>query len=191
MPEISEQEMIDGCLRQEHYWQQQLHIRYYGVLLKVCARYAGNPEDAEQMAQDAFLRIFSRMDSFKNAGSFEGWMKRITVNICLDALRSKVGKAAARPQAVMPSDDYLASDLVQDGLQQLLFKDLLTLIQGLPDLTRTVFNLYVFDGHAHKQISAALGITENNSSQHVHLARQILQKKIKTLHLQYHSYAGK
>lgn len=191
MAEPTEKEIITGCQKQERYWQEQLHRRYFGVLLKVCARYASNMEDAEQLVQDSFLRIFSKIDTYKNAGSFEGWLKKIAVNICLDFLRSKAGRMSMQVYANTDEVHGVQNTLMPDGLQQMEFKDLLQMIQSLPDNTRTVFNLFVFEGYGHEQISKALNITENTSAWHMHQARKALQRKIKSLNLQYHRYAGK
>jgi RNA polymerase sigma-70 factor (ECF subfamily) len=191
MQEHSEQEILSGCRKQQRYWQEQLHRRYYGVLLKLCVRYARSQEDAEQLVQDGFLRIFSKIDTYKQTGSFEGWMKHVTVNICLDYLRTKAARTAADLELNPKAEEVHESSLVQDGLQQLAYKDLLSCIQELPDTTRIAFNLFVFDGYTHKQIADTLGISEGTSTWHVHNARKLLQKRILQLNLQNMSYAGK
>ena len=106
-----------------------------------------------------------------------------------------ISLAASKSTSDIELNDYMAESIsgnaVQDGLQQLAFKDLLDMIQALPDLTRTTFNLFVFEGYSHKQIAVALGSTENASSWHVHHARKLLQARILSLQLQHTSYAGK
>jgi RNA polymerase sigma-70 factor (ECF subfamily) len=191
MQDHTEQEIIAGCRKQQRYWQEQLHRRYYGVLLKLCARYARSMEDAEQLVQDGFLRIFSKIDTYRNAGSFEGWMKHVAVNICLDYLRTKAAKALPDVEISSRAEETMEGSSVQDGLQQLAYKDLLCCIQELPDATRIAFNLFVFDGYTHKQIADELGISEGTSTWHVHNARKLLQKRIIQLNLQNMSYAGK
>ena len=92
MPAYSEQEIIAGCRDQNRTLQEHLYKIYYSMFLKVCARYAKDMMDAEQLLNDGFLKIFNNISKFGNAGSFEGWMRRIMVNTCLDYLRSKYMK---------------------------------------------------------------------------------------------------
>ncbi len=191
MPEHSEHDMIEGCRQHQRYWQEQLHRRYYPVLLPICARYARSVEDAEQLLQDSFLRIFSKIHSYKNIGSFEGWMKQIVIHICLDFLRTRAAKSPSESEIKEDILDIIPGNAVQDGLHQLAFKDLLGIVQLLPDMTRTVFNLFAFEGYSHREIGALMGITEGTSSWHVHHARKRLQEQILSLRLQHVTYAGK
>jgi len=191
MPAPNEQELINGCRNKDRYWQEQLHRTYYGRLMRICARYARNMEDAEQLLQDGFLRIFSKIDSYEHKGSFEGWMKQIIVNICLDFLKTKTGKAMADLEIDHHLTDTLPGTIVQNGLEQLAFKDLLRIIQQLPDMNRTVFNLFVFEGYSHKEIASLLGTTESSSSWHVYQARKLLQESILTHQVNDQQDAGK
>jgi len=179
MPQYTEQEIIKGCLENNRVYQEHLYKSYYSLFLKICARYARGMEDAEQLLNDSFLRIFKNLESFKNLGSFEGWMKRIVVNTCLDYLKSKQVKNAMQVTyaANIPEETNIA--LSTQAVKNLEFKELLGIIQTLPDVSRTVFNLYVFDGFTHREIGKLLNISEGTSSWHLHYARNQLQKKIK------------
>ena len=178
MPAYSEQEIIAGCRKKDRALQEHLYKIYYSMFLKVCARYAKSMEDAEQLLNDGFLKVFTQIDHFKNAGSFAGWMQRIMVNTCLDYLRG----TALKEEMVMHVNSIPAEEsnlsVNNEGLEQIEFRELLHIIQSLPTVTRTVFNLYVFDGYTHKQISEQLDISEGTSHWHVHQARSLLQKKI-------------
>ena len=88
MPSYSEEEIIAGCRQKNRALQEHLYKSYYSMFLKVCARYAKSMEDAEQLLNDGFLKVFTQIDKFNNTGSFGGWMQRIMVNTCLDYLRS-------------------------------------------------------------------------------------------------------
>src|SRR6202008_2872849 len=88
MPAYSEEEIIAGCRQKNRTFQEHLYKMYYSMFLKVCARYAKSMQDAEQLLNDGFLKVFSQVDHFKNTGSFPGWMQRIMINTCLDYLRS-------------------------------------------------------------------------------------------------------
>jgi RNA polymerase sigma-70 factor (ECF subfamily) len=135
-------------------------------------------QDAEQLLNDGFLKIFTQIEKYSSIGSFEGWMKKIMVNTCLDYLRSTYLKEemTMHVNAIQPEETNLA--VTNEGLESIEFKELVNIIQQLPTMTRTVFNLFVFDGFNHKEISAQLDISEGTSHWHVHQARNTLQKKI-------------
>lgn len=148
------------------------------MFMKLCARYAKDMHDAEQLLQDGFLKIFKNIDSYQGNGSFEGWMRRIMVNTCLDYLKSKQLKDSKQvyyPEAM--SDTLTISQ--NEALEKIALKDLLTIIQTLPPMSKTVFNLYIFEGYSHKEISKMLEISEGTSQWHVNNARKNLQEKIK------------
>ncbi len=149
------------------------------MFLKVCARYAKDMQDAEQLVNDGFLKIFNNINKFGNTGSFEGWMRRIMVNTCLDYLRSKYMKEemVMHVNSIPAEQSSIAVNSI--ALESMEFKELVKIIQLLPTMTRTVFNLYVFDGYNHVQIGVQLNISEKTSQWHVHQARSFLQKKIK------------
>jgi RNA polymerase sigma-70 factor (ECF subfamily) len=178
MPAYSEQEIIAGCRQKDRAVQEHLYKTYYSMFLKVCARYAKDMQDAEQLLNDGFLKVFTQVDNFKNTGSFEGWMRRIVVNTCLDYLRSSALKEemVMHVRAIPAEESNLA--VTNEGLESVEFKDMVKMIQSLPAMTRTVFNLFVFDGFNHKEIGGQLDISEGTSHWHVHQARSLLQKKI-------------
>lgn len=179
MPAYTEQDIITGCKENKHVFQEMLYRQYYSPFLKICVRYALNMEDAEQLLNDGFLKIFNSISSYKNAGSFEGWMKRVVVNNCLDYLKSKDTKNSLKVSYAVPANETDQVSIPADAIKTMEFKELLKIIQSLPATTKTVFNLYVFEGYAHKDISRILEISEGTSSWHLHHARHILQKEIK------------
>ena len=178
MPSYSEQEIIEGCRNRDRAFQEHLYKVYYSMFLKVCARYAKDMQDAEQLLNDGFLKVFLNIHGYKSKGSFEGWMRRIMVNTCLDHLRSNYLKDAMIMHVnTLPAVDKASVN--NSGLENMEFKELLVLIQSLPVMTRTVFNLFVFEGFNHKEIATQLEISEKTSHWHVHQAREMLQKRIK------------
>ena len=178
MPAYSEQDIIAGCRKKNRAIQEHLYKIYYSLFLKVCARYAKNMQDAEQLLNDGFLKIFTQIEKYGNTGSFEGWMKRVVVNTCLDYLRSTYLKEemTMHVNAVQPEETNLS--VTNEGMEHIEFRELVNMIQTLPSMTRTVFNLFVFEGFNHKEISEQLDISEGTSHWHVHQARNVLQKKI-------------
>jgi RNA polymerase sigma-70 factor (ECF subfamily) len=179
MTAYTEQDIIAGCRKKDRTLQEHLYKMYYSVFLKVCVRYAKDMQDAEQLLNDGFLKIFNQVQNFKEQGSFAGWMRRIMVNTCLDYLRSSYSKETK----IMHVNSVPAEDsnipIGNDALENLEFKELVTIIQSLPVMSRTVFNLFVFEGYNHGQIAAQLEISEGTSHWHLHHAREQLQKKIK------------
>ena len=191
MPAYSEEEIIAGCRKKDRALQEHLYKIYYSMFLKVCARYAKSMQDAEQLLNDGFLKVFTQIDHFKNTGSFGGWMQRIMINTCLDYLRS----SALKEEMIMHVKSIPAEEsniaVTNEGMESIEFKELLKIIQSLPTMTRTVFNLFVFDGYNHKEISEQLDISEGTSHWHVHQARSLLQKKIKNNDQQKVTYEAK
>lgn len=179
MPLYTEQDIIAGCKDHKHVFQEMLYKQNYSLFMKICVRYAMNIEDAEQLLNDGFLKIFNNISQYKNAGSFEGWMKRIIVNHCLDYLKSKDTKNAMRVTHAATENETIEVPIPAEAIQSLEFKEMLYMIQHLPTTTKTVFNMYVFDGFPHKEISKMLNITESTSSWHLHHARNLLQGMIK------------
>ncbi len=191
MPAFSEEEIIAGCRKKDRAIQEYLYKTYYSMFLKVCSRYAKSMQDAEQLLNDGFLKIFTQVEFFKSAGSFAGWMHKIMVNTCLDYLRGSALKEEMKIHVrSIPAEESNVA-ISNDGIESMEFKDLVKLIQSLPAMTRTVFNLYVFDGYNHKEISEQMEISEGTSHWHVHQARNILQKKINNSEQNIVSYEAK
>lgn len=178
MPEYTENEIIEGCQNNNPYFQELLYKNNYSLFLKICARYSKDMHDAEQLLQDAYLKIFKSIDGFGFKGSFEGWMKRIVVNNCLDYLKSKQYNENSKLDFVEEIGEHKITTSENDAVSNMGLKDLISLIQKLPPMSKTVFNLFIFDGYAHKEISEILNISVGTSQWHVNNARKTLQEKI-------------
>ena len=171
--EMSEQELIEGCIRNQPAAQELLFKTFSSKMLAVCCRYTTNKAEAEDLLQDGFIKVFSKIELFRGQGSLEGWIKRIMVNTALDALR--------RSKKLQINDLKEDSEIPHTGLKpgdQLQAKDLMMLIQALPNGFRTVFNLYAIEGYTHKEIGELLGISENTSKSQYSRARSQLQKML-------------
>ena len=165
-------ELIHGCKRKDARAQGELYKRYSGVLFSICLRYSPNKTEAEDNLQDAFITIFNKAEQFKEKGSFEGWIKRITVNTVLQKYRKqKVFDIKDEGQI----EDTIDDDIVDEGLP---LDYLLGIIQELPDQYRLVFSMYVMDGYSHKEIGEMLGISNGTSKSNLARARGILKTKI-------------
>lgn len=165
-------ELIQGCKRKDARAQGELYKRYSGVLFSICLRYSPNKAEAEDSLQDAFITIFNKAEQFKDKGSFEGWIKRITVNTVLQKYRKqKVFSIVDEGQIEDSADD----EVIDNGLP---LDYLLSIIQELPDRYRLVFSMYVMDGYSHKEIGELLGISDGTSKSNLARARGILKTKV-------------
>ena len=150
---------------------QELSPKLYGV----CLRYASDKDEAKDILQDSFIKIYHQLKSFRGDGSFEGWARKIVVNTALEYYRSKI-----KFQNVPLHDFEEVFEIENDDdiLSDLSFQEMLLLIQELPPTYRLVFNLYAFEGMKHREIAEQLGISEGTSKSNLSDARKILKKKL-------------
>jgi RNA polymerase sigma factor (sigma-70 family) len=141
----------------------------------LCLRYSGNSYDAQDILQEGFVKVFQNLKQFKWEGSFEGWMKRIFVNLALDKYRSRF-HTISLDEMENAGEIYENSDI--SALDQLSVKDILNVLQQLPDQYRLVFNLYVIEGMSHHEIAEILKIGESTSRSNLARARNILKEKL-------------
>lgn len=170
---MTEKEIIKGCLLKDPYCQNLLFKQYAGRLMSICLRYSGNKANAEDLLQECFIRIFSSIKQYKFEGAFEGWIRRITVNICLKALMKKriqFADPSVQEQKFLSVEPLAVSNLTED--------ELIKMIRNLPDGYRTVFNLYVMEEYSHDEIAAMLNIESATSRSQLLKARRLLQKQI-------------
>jgi RNA polymerase sigma factor (sigma-70 family) len=167
--------IIKGCLAGDRRDQELLYRRHASKLYAVCLQYSGNDEEARDILQEGFIKIFENLEHYKHEGSFEGWMRRITVNTALEKFRSRhnlyrvddIG-SIKEPDAEPDNQDYA-------GLEA---NDLLGIIRELPTKYRMVFNLYAIEGYSHKEISKMVNISEGTSKSNLSRARVILQRRV-------------
>lgn len=173
---MSDEELVQRCIRKEPKAQEYLYKTFSGRMLGICSRYTDTIEEAEDIMQDAFIKIFNKIDGFKGNGSLEGWMKRIMVNTALDAFRKNKN---FRHNIDIETIEY-TSETHQHVLESMGAKDLLKLIKTMPRGFRTIFNLYAIEGYAHKEIADMLEISESTSKSQYSRARTYLQKILQT-----------
>ena len=175
---MTEQAIIAGCLQNDAAAQRELFNRYSPKMLSVCYRFAQNREDAEDMLQEGFIKVFTQMHRFQNKGSFEGWIRRIVANTAIDAIR----RSKKDPFLSDNDNDFkLGAEDRMVEQEELELKDLkaeiaLEAIQLLSPAYRSVFNLYVLENYSHKEIGELLGISEGTSKSNLAKARMNLQK---------------
>lgn len=165
-------ELISACKKQDSRAQGELYKRYNRILYSICLRYSPNVEEAEDNLQDSFLTIFKKIGQYSGKGSFEGWLKRITVNTVLQKYRKQQVFDIANEELVVDTEE------VEVETEEIPLQYLLKLIQELPDRYRLVFSMYVLDGYQHKEIAEMLNISDGTSKSNLARARTILKTKV-------------
>lgn len=172
---IIESDLIRGCIEGNRRMQEELYRRFSPRMYAVCLRYAGNAEEAEDILQEGFIKVFKKLDSFRSEGSFEGWVRRIFVNTAIEHFRRK--------RYLMPiteKEENTIEGKYTSVLDDLGAKDIMALVQELSPGYRTVFNMYVVEGYTHKEIADMLGISEGTSKSQLSRAKVILQDMVRT-----------
>ena len=168
---------LEGCRNGNPRAQQKLFKHFYSPMFRICMRYADSTDEAEDMLSEGFLKVFSNLHKYENTGSFESWMKRVMVNAALDYRRKYSPKAEMTDLETVAESDAIGFD-VNSAVAHMTSESILLLIQQLPPMTRTVFNLFVFDGFSHAEIAGQLNISEGTSAWHVNAARTRLKNEI-------------
>jgi len=169
-----DKELLEACAQENRKAQFELYRLCYSLLLSVCFRYEKNKEDAEFLLNKAFYKILKSLDSYQDSVPFEAWIRRITINTCIDEYRkSKRSKLdfVEEPMQESPTSemDYNEADKKYNA------EELLEMVKKLPPASQKVFNLYVIDGYNHKEIAEKLNMSEGTSKWHLSSARQKLR----------------
>jgi RNA polymerase sigma factor (sigma-70 family) len=171
------EELIGECVSGKRAAQNRLYEHFAPRMFPVCLRYAQNREEAEEILQEGFIKMFTHLNQYRHDGSFEGWLRRIIVNTALQKFRDRT-----RMYPVVSLREELSETVSNnDTYAGIGYKMLLELVQKLPPAYRLVFNLYVFEGMKHREIAEALHITEGTSKSNLYDARMILQREIQKL----------
>ncbi|MDI3319888.1 RNA polymerase sigma factor [Pinibacter soli] len=153
-----------------------MYQKFSPKMYAICLRYASNADDAADLLQEGFIKIFKNLQKFRGEGSFEGWMRRVFVNTCIEHFRKKVYL-----NSITENEERTIEDFSANALDNLAEKDIVQLIQELSPGYRTVFNLYVVEGYSHKEIGDLLQISEGTSKSQLARAKMLLQKRVKGL----------
>lgn len=172
---LSELELVAGCQRGEARYQRALYDRYHRLMFGVCLRYTDNRDDAQDIMQEGFIKVFRHIHSFQGKGSFEGWVRRIMVHTSIEHYR--------RNSRYFMVDINEASEvrLDEEALHLMSRDELLEMIQHLPPGYRTVFNLYAIEGYAHQEIADMLSISVGTSKSQLSRARRYLQQQLEKI----------
>ncbi len=168
---MTEEAILKGCLKNEASAQRELYNRYSARMLAVCYRFAHNREDAEDMLQEGFIKVFSQIHTFENRGSFEGWIRRIIVHTCINILK-KNKKFNESVDIIHANGVQVREETVPSIIQA---KQIVECIRMLPIGYRTVLNLYAIEGYSHREIAQMLDIEESTSRSQYTRAKAMLE----------------
>lgn len=175
--------IIAGCVEGKRSAQNQLYRRFAGTMFSVCLRYASNKVEAEDLLQEGFMKVYSHIGSYRNQGSFEGWMRRIFINLAINQYHSSAKRHITSVDNMEIYADEMEdenTDWLHEGPESLPVTPdkVMQLIQHLPEGYRMVLNLYVFEGMTHKEIGNTMNISENTSKSQLSKARKYLKNQI-------------
>lgn len=178
-------EMVKGCKEGKRTSQETLYKYFSSKMFGVCLRYSRDRSEAEDILQMTFIKVFENIKEYTGAGSFEGWVRRITVNTAIEMYRKNKVMNNSVDISMIDFDCRPVS-----SSHNLDVKDMLRLIARLPDHYRVIFNMFAIEGYSHREIAETLGITETACRTQLHRARHILQDRIRALEMStYHAAA--
>ena len=174
-----EHELVAECKKGNPTYQRALYQQYYRKMYGVCLRYANDADDAQDVLQEGFIRVFGKLDSFRGTGSLEGWIRRIMVHTSIEYYRKKSRYFMVDIEAATRE-----ADIEMDVLAQMGREEILQQIQTLPPGYRTVFNLYAIEGFSHQEIGEMLNISEGTSKSQFSRAKLILRDRLTKINAQ-------
>ncbi|MDQ6902528.1 MAG: RNA polymerase sigma factor [Bacteroidota bacterium] len=169
----SESDLIQGCLNGDRQMQEILYRRFSSKMYGVCLRYSGSADDANDLLQEGFIKIYKNLGKFRGDGSFEGWIRRIFVNTAIEHFRKKI-----KLYNVSEVQENTIEDTDISVLDKLAAKDIIVLVNELAPGYKTIFNMHVIEGYSHKEIADILGITEGTSKSQLARAKGVLKKSL-------------
>jgi RNA polymerase sigma-70 factor (ECF subfamily) len=169
---MNESDLIKACIAKDPRAQRMLYDQYAGKMLAVCQRYCSSTEEAEDAFHEGFVKVFTKIKDYKFDGAFGGWIRRIMVNTVLDQLRKN-----KKHQFLEDVDDVIdLSSQNESPLDAMSAKELLKILEKLPDGYRVIFNMFAIEGYSHKEIAEKLNVTESTSKTQFLRARMYLKK---------------
>ena len=169
----SDKEIVEGCLRNDLKMQQVLYDRFSGRMYVVCLRYASGQLEAEDILQEAFVKVYRKIETYREEATLAHWIKRIVINTALNHQRSKL---YMYPMVDVDNMHDLADQ--ENTLSGYGYQELLEFIQELPSGCRVIFNLFAIEGYGHKEIAEMLGVSEGTSKSQYARAKKLLQQQL-------------
>ncbi|MDB5008996.1 MAG: polymerase subunit sigma-24 [Mucilaginibacter sp.] len=166
-------QLIRGCIKQDRKCQKMLYKAFYGFSMGICLRYAGNRDEAAEVMNQGFFKVFVNIERFDMSRPFKAWLGKIMMNVSIDFYRANLKMAYT--EDLDKAEDVSDHELADKNLH---YNDLLAMVQQLPQAYRTVFNLFAIDGYSHEEIGELLHINPGTSKSNLHKARQKLKQMI-------------
>lgn len=169
----TEKDLLEDCIKENRAGQKALYDRYCRKMMVVCQRYAKSTQEAEDILQEGFIKVFINIKSFRGDARLDTWMTRIMINTALNSQRQKL--------YLIPMVDVESIDIREEeqvSLSGFHLNELITIVQSLPDGCRLVFNLFAIEGYSHKEIGEMLGISEGTSKSQLNRAKSLLKIKL-------------
>ncbi len=168
------QDTIKGCISRNRTSQKELYKAFFGFSMKICLRYAENKEEALEMVNDGFMRVFSNIHRYDSNRPFQSWLSTIMINTSIDYYRARIKRM--KMEELNSTHDQEDSEHI---LSKLNYQDVVKLVQNLSVAYRTVFNLFVIDGYNHEEIAGMLSISVGTSKSNLFKARQQLKEMLR------------
>lgn len=170
-------EVVEGCLKGKESAMKKFYEHFQGFALSVCLSYCENRDDALEIMNDGFLKVFKSLDKVENIERIKPWLRRIMINVAIDHFRKNIKKQTTQlPQNII--EPNFGDVLVYAKLSS---EDIMSAVQSLPANYRLVFNLYAIEGYSHKEIGGMLKIAESTSRANLSLANGLLREKLKKM----------
>lgn len=173
---MTEIEIIQGCQKGKSKHQKALYDQYAGLVMHLCMRYSNNREDAEDLFQECFIRIFTYIKNFQENNSFNGWLHKVCINVIINKYRSSI--VSKRNGQNVELEDEIIEHSINVDFPSIPSEVLYQFIQELSPGYRTIFSLFEIEGYSHDEIAEMLGCSSNNSRSQLSRAKRILQEKI-------------
>lgn len=174
------EKLLKACQKGNRKAQEQIYKHYYAYSMSICIRYVSNKDEAEEVLNDSFLKIFDKINLYDPKKDFKPWLRRILINTSIDHHR----KYHAKMQ-LMEVHDGLEDTNLEEALASISGQEILSFIQELPPVYRLVFNLHVIEGFSHAEIAEELNISEGTSRSNLAKAKQKLRKMLKQIYPEY------
>lgn len=168
--------LLEGCKRHDRESQRMLYQHHYAYAMSICLRYSRTKEEAKEILNDGFMKVFSKVDQYNPDTSFLGWLRRIMINTAIDHYRKEVKHY---DQATIEFHQPFVT--TASAIEELTHQELMAMVQQLTPGYRAVFNLYAIDGYNHKEIAEILGISEGTSKSNLMKAREVLKTKLQKI----------
>jgi len=169
-------ELISGCAQGDPKSQKIVFETFYGKMLVVCLRYADGMDEAKDILQDGFIKVFGKIGKFDGKGSLEGWIRRVIVNTAIDTIRKKKANLFTRFE---DQEEKLSNTIEEETFEdefEFSAQDVINAMHEISPAYRTVFNLYILEGHSHREIAEKLNISEGTSKSNLAKAKQRIRK---------------